>query len=190
MLRRHPELTDSHGPPGGMDFGAQYVPGARGGRLNLLLTAAPWAHDSWADRLPHLLDPMGVRSVVACSAREAEYCIRRWPIHIAVVDLGVPLDAPPASNAANPSASTPAASLEEAGPRVLELLRRLNDPPPTVVIKGPRCNRDNTRHMTAALRCDAFAVVDRTAANLETMLQVLHRCLTKFYSNRWPGAVS
>jgi hypothetical protein len=184
-LRRHPELPD---PPGGTAPGAQ--PGAgTGGRLNLLLTAAPWAHDSWADRLPHLLDPMGIRSVTACSAREAEYAIRRWPIHIAVVDLGVPLDSAP--DASNPHSSPqPASSLEEAGPRVLELLRRLTDPPPTVVIKGPRCSRDNTRHMTAALRCDAFAVVDRTAANLETMLQVLHRCLARFYSNRWPGTVS
>ncbi len=126
---------------------------------------------------------MGVHSLRARTAREAERAIRNNPVHIAIVDLGLPLDA---------AHSTPAGAStnqgEEAGPRVLELLRRLDSPPPTVVVQQSRSSRDASRHMSAALRCDAFAVVDRAAADVELMLKVLQRCLQRFYQGRWPGS--
>ncbi len=152
-------------------------------RLNLLLSWGGWQNESWADRLPALLEPMGVHSLRVRTAREAERAIRSNPVHIAVVDLGLPLDA---------AHSTPAGAAthqgEEAGPRVLELLRRLDSPPPTVVVQQSRSARDASRHMSAALRCDAFAVVDRAAADVELMLKVLQRCLQRFYHGRWPGS--
>jgi len=152
-------------------------------RLNLLLSWGGWQNESWADRLPALLEPMGVHSLRVRTAREAERAIRNNPVHIAVVDLGLPLDA---------AHSTPAGAAthqgEEAGPRVLELLRRLDSPPPTVVVQQSRSSRDASRHMSAALRCDAFAVVDRAAADVELMLKVLQRCLQRFYQGRWPGS--
>jgi len=120
-----------------------------------------------------------VHSLRVRTAREAERAIRTNPVHIAVVDLGLPLDA---------SSTTPAPATEEAGPRVLELLRRLECPPPTVVVQQSRSARDASRHMSAALRCDAFAVVDRAAADVELMLKVLQRCLQRFYHGRWPGS--
>ncbi|MBC7835143.1 MAG: hypothetical protein H7Y88_08580 [Phycisphaerales bacterium] len=153
-----------------------------GGRLNLLLSCASW-RDSWADRIPQLLEPMGVSSLRARSAREAERTIRSVPVHIAIVDLGIPLDQDAGSSPASPPA-------EEAGPRILELLRRLECPPPTVVVKGPRTTRDNTRSLSVALRCDAFAVVDRAAADLELMLEVLRRVLRRHYQDRWPDSPS
>lgn len=153
-------------------------PTDRGRRLNLLLSWGGWQNESWADRLPALLEPMGVHSLRVRTAREAERAIRTNPVHIAVVDLGLPLDA---------SSSTPAPA-EEAGPRVLELLRRLDSPPPTVVVQQARSARDANRHMSAALRCDAFAVVDRAAADVELMLKVLQRCMQRFYHGRWPGS--
>lgn len=154
-------------------------PTDRGRRLNLLLSWGGWQNESWVDRLPALLEPMGVHSLRVRTAREAERAIRTNPVHIAVVDLGLPLDS---------SSSTPAPASEEAGPRVLELLRRLESPPPTVVVQQARSARDANRHMSAALRCDAFAVVDRAAADVELMLKVLQRCMQRFYHGRWPGS--
>ncbi|MBX3357920.1 MAG: hypothetical protein KF745_05785 [Phycisphaeraceae bacterium] len=154
-----------------------------GGRLNLLISCASWRGDSWADRIPTLLEPFGVYSLRARSACEAEQTIRRAPVHIAVVDLGLPLDSSPAAS----DPSSPTYHSHEGGPRILELLRRLDAPPPTVVIKGPRSQRDESRHLSAALQCGAFAVVDRSSATLEQMLDVLRRCLTRFYQDRWPG---
>ncbi|MGD9689910.1 MAG: hypothetical protein AB7K52_09690 [Phycisphaerales bacterium] len=149
---------------------------AGGGRLNLLLTAPAWRPDSWTDRLPSLLDPLGIRSMRAQTARQAEQVIRQTTVHIAVVDLTLPLD------------DSRDREIEEGGTRILELLSRMSAPPPTVVIQAPRGHRDAARCMSAALRCGAFAVVDRSAADIELMLDVMRRMLNRFYSSRWPGA--
>lgn len=155
------------------------LPGGGGGgahnRLNLLLSYAGWDDDPWVERLPRLLDPMGVRSHRATDAREASRVIETTPIHIAVVDLALPLES-----------SAPA---EEAGPRVLELLARLSAPPPILVIKRGRTSRDDHREMAAALRAGAFAVLDRPRQHrdLETLLEMLRRVLCRHYADRWPA---
>jgi hypothetical protein len=91
------------------------------------------------------------------------------------VDLSLPLENAPA----------PA---EEAGPRLLELLARLDQPPPTVIVKRSRSHRDDSRELAAALRAGAFAVIDRPegAHGLEILLEVLRRCLRRHYQGRWP----
>jgi len=150
--------------------------GARpeGGRLNLLLSSAGWQSDPWADRLPRMLEPMGICSRVARSADAAEKVIESEPVHIAVVDLALPLSADP--------------DAEESGVRLLQLLARLATPPPTVVIKRRRTARDDARELAAALRAGAFAVMDRPSAHrdLENLLEVLRRCMTRHYHDRWP----
>lgn len=174
FVRRHHEPAPPPGPFAGDD-----VPGPVGtpaNRLNLLLTAPRWRPDTWADRLPSLLEPMGVSAVRAQSARAAERVIKTFPIHIAIVDLTLPLD----------DDGDPALA-EESGTRILDLLARLASPPPTVVIQAPRGQRDAARCMHTALRCGAFAVVDRTAADLELMLGIMQRCLGRFYKGQWPG---
>jgi len=154
-------------------------------RLNLLLSYGSWRADSWADRLPRLLEPMGIQSMRASSAREAERVIRSATIHIAIVDLGIPLN-DASGPASSPSALGPDPAAEEGGTRILELLSRMPSPPPTVVVQSPRTHRDGARCMHAALRCGAFAVVDRSAAEIEMMLDILRRCVGKFYDNKWP----
>jgi len=101
--------------------------------------------------------------------------IRREPVHIAVVDLGLPLE--PGEGGSS-----------DAGPRVLELLHRLETRPPTVVIKRTRTHRDDRRELAAALRLGAFAVMDRPSdtRDLEIMLGVLMRVLTRHYAGGWP----
>ena len=146
-----------------------------GGRLNLLLSSAGWQPDPWADRLPRMLQPMGIHSRVARSADAAERVIASEPVHIAVVDLALPLSAEP--------------DAEESGVRLLQLIARLKTPPPTVVIKRRRTARDDARELAAALRAGAFAVMDRPSAqrDLENLLEVLRRCMTRHYKDQWPA---
>ncbi len=148
-------------------------------RLNLLLSYAGWQPDPWVNRLPLLLEPLGISSVRAQSGQEAAEVIRTTPIHIAIVDLGLPLG----------HGKSCAESDQEGGPRLLEILSRLAEPPPTVVVKPARTHRDDCRDLSAALRLGAFAVVDRPRGDndLELMLEVLRRCLSRFYKGRWPG---
>lgn len=185
-VRRHPDPplppAGSRPTPGnGPDPAAQAdrdANAAVGGanRLNLLLSTGAWQPDPWVQRLPRILEPIGVRSHIAASARSAQRVIQATPIHIAVVDLALPLDDTP----------TPE---DEAGVQLLELLSRMPVPPPTVVIKRRRSARDDRREIHAALRMGAFAVVDRPNAQteLESLLEVLRRCLARHYAGRWPG---
>lgn len=120
---------------------------------------------------------MGIASHTARCGREASALIKTIPIHLAVVDLAIPLD-------------QQGDGVDDAGIRLLEVLSRLQTTPPTVVIKRGMGDRDDHREMTAALRAGAFAVIDRPreARDLEVMLDVLRRALARFYQGRWPGA--
>jgi len=162
--------TDPRGSSGAEGSG-------EGGRLNLLLSYAGWEPESWVDQLPPLLEPMGVRSLRAGTGTEATRVIRSHKIHIAVVDLGLPLDRGADGEA------------EPGGPRLLELLTRLETRPPTVVVRQSRTHRDDARDLRAALSLGAFAVVDRprSTRDLELMLEVLRRALVRHYRGRWPG---
>jgi hypothetical protein len=154
------------------------------GRLTLLLSTPPWRATPWAEALPAVLAPLGVQAVHTTSVRQAERIIRSIEVHLAVVDLSTPLEDTPEGR---PIPGAPDLShFEEAGTRILELLQRLHQAPPTVVLKSPQQSRDEHRQVQHALRCNAFAVVDRTAADLETMLNVMQRAVCRFYKDRWP----
>jgi len=152
--------------------------------LHLLLSYAGWQPDPWIERLPRLLEPMGVTSHVAATGKQASQLIAQNRIHVAVVDLGLPLDD---SSAESGDGSD---EFNQGGPRLLELLSRLTEPPPVVAVKRSRTHRDDAREITAALRLGAFAIVDRPhdAAGLNLMLEVLRRCLVRHYKGCWPGA--
>ncbi|MFA6046068.1 MAG: hypothetical protein WC718_13880 [Phycisphaerales bacterium] len=129
-----------------------------------------------------MLEPMGVHSLRAQTGAEASRVIKSNPIHIAVVDLGLPLDE-------KSPETEPVPELEEGGPRLLELLSRLSEPPPVVAIKRCRTSRDDRRDMGEALRLGAFAVIDRPrdVNDLNVMLEVLRRVLERHYRGKWPG---
>jgi len=153
--------------------------------LHLLLSYAGWRPDPWIERLPRLLEPMGVQSHVAMNGRQAGQLIAAHRIHVAVVDLGLPLDETGSDSNAESD------EFSQGGPRLLELLARLSEPPPVVAVKRSRTHRDDTREIAAALRLGAFAVVDRPhdQTGLNLMLEVLRRCLARHYKGCWPGAV-
>jgi len=175
MVNARPHHGDHGGPSGNRPSARPDA--ARPGRLNLLLSSAPWERESWADRLPPLLEPIGVRALHARSGSEAKQVLEQQPIHIAVVDLALPL------------AGHTETTFDEGGSKLLQVLARLATPPPTLVIKRARTTQDDRRELAAALRAGAFAVLDRprSTRDLELMLEALRRCLHRHYRNQWPS---
>ncbi|MBM4101742.1 MAG: response regulator transcription factor [Phycisphaerae bacterium] len=142
-------------------------------RLNLLLAYGGWRDDTFADQLPALLAPQGIRCFRSRSAREAQDVILHQRVHIAVVDLSTPADE---SSAAD----------ESFGARILHLLRPLRPAPPVVVVHAPQVsNRDSSRMLAAALREGAFSVLQRPVP-MESMLATLRRVVERHYRGAWP----
>ena len=180
MLR--PDHPDSYPAPAKAD-----QPSNRA-RLNLLLscTRSSWRQDTALDHLPPLLAPLGIQTIQTSSGEEAAEVIQAHRVHIAVIDLSIPLQRPSGVVQGQADASNRITSAE-AGPRVLQLLRRLEAPPPTVVVRPPQpAAREGARSLTQALREGAFAVLDQPV-NLESMLEVLRRILRRHYSDVWPA---
>lgn len=146
--------------------------GSSPARLNVLLTSCGWREDAWVNAVPQLLEPHGVTVLMARCGNEASQLIRTHSVHIAVVDLALPLDESPLGG-------------EPAGTRIIQILRRLEQPPPMVVVRPPQpTRRGNSRSLTDALMEGAFSVVDRPC-HPETMLRVLHRVVERYYPDRW-----
>ncbi|MDP6602205.1 MAG: hypothetical protein QGH76_07905 [Phycisphaerales bacterium] len=155
---------------------AQVEPLEQDGRLNLLLTCSSWRKDTAIRQLPRLLDPMGIRSFMADSGLEATDLIRGNPVHIALVDLSLPLRSGGRRG-------------EPGGERILQLLRRLESPPPTIVLRASQATRrEHARGLARSLHEGAFTVVDRPL-RLETLLDALRRVVRRRYADRWPRAV-
>jgi DNA-binding response OmpR family regulator len=145
-------------------------------RLNLLLSRDERLGSDRAaiDQLLVLVSPLGIRSIVVSTGEEAAEVIGREPIHVAFVDLAMPI--------ARDCDGQPG------GSRVLQLLRRLDQPPPTVVLRPPHgATRDRCRLLGDALREGAFAVIDRPL-RIETMLEVMRRIIRRHYRDHWPAA--
>ena len=169
-------LRDDHPDPLGGDDNRSGNP-----RLNLLLSYGGWREESCVEQLPRLLAPMGIQSIRVESGEEAEQVIRTYRVHIAVVDLAIPLRKIASMEASSTTAST------RGGARMLQLLRRLDEQPPTVVIRPPDPSlRESTRSLGQSLREGAFAVLDRPVA-IEDMLEVMRRILRRHYADVWPS---
>lgn len=145
-----------------------------GGRtnLNLLLSYGGWRDDTFADLLPRLLEPQGIRCLRARNLTESDQVVRQVRVHIAVVDIGLPIGE---------------GAGEPAGSRVLQILRRMDAPPPTVVVRPPQPSvRDQGRSLRDALHEGAFAVLERSCS-LETFLDTLRRVVQRHYAGHWPS---
>lgn len=156
------------------------VKGTGSHRLNLLLTYGGWRERPAVHQLPHLLAPLGIHAMEARCGEEAEALIRRESVHIAVVDLEIP------HRAITRTGAPPMSRIEE-GLRVLQLLKRLDPSPPTIVVRPPQpSTREHARGLSQSLRDGAFAVLDRPL-QLESMLEVLRRILKRHYKDGWPS---
>lgn len=146
-------------------------------RLNLLLAYGGWRDDTFADQLPPLLAPQGIRCFRSRSAREAHDIILHQRVHIAVIDLSTPADEGDLGGAD-----------ESFGARILHLLRPLRPAPPVVVVHAPQpSSRESSRMLSSALREGAFSVLQRPVP-VEAMLRTLHRVVERHYRGAWPQA--
>ncbi len=126
---------------------------------------------------------MGVHTLAGgVRAGKPRIASEHTPVHAAVLDLSLPLDARRGSQ--SPSGS--ACSLNEGGVRLIELMGRLAMRPPLVIVRQPRSMREDQRTLALAMKLGAFAVVNRPV-DLEAMLQILSRLLDRHYRGRWPG---
>ncbi len=131
-----------------------------GHRLNVLLTEAD---QRWADQLPRLLEPQGVRAICVDDMEQALAAIDRERIHAAVVNLDLPMTPTKGQSAGH----------ETGGLKLLRVIRRLEPAPPTVVVRPRRFDaRADNRMLSEALRLQAFSVLD-LPVELEQLLEVL-----------------
>ena len=138
-----------------------------------MLSYGGWERENFAEQLPRLLQPLGIDCLRVGTANEATELLESNPVHIAVVDLRIPFDQ---------------AVGEPAGQRVLQLLRRLDQPPPTIVVRARQATqRSSVRGLSTALREGAFAVMDGPV-KLEPMLEVLRRIIRRHYADHWTAA--
>lgn len=143
-----------------------------GGRLNVLLMEA---EGPWADQLPRLLEPQGVRTIRATSVDEAVEVIEHVSIHAALVDLATPM-------------GEQRSPLETGGLKLLRVIRRLRPTPPAVVVRGRIFDRrTDDRVLSEALKLEAFSVLDQPV-ELEQVLETLRRLLQRHYGGLWPKA--
>jgi CheY-like chemotaxis protein len=147
-----------------------------GPRLNLLLTEQPAeGPEHWARQLPRLLQTQGVRPYVAHTGREAFDLAGRVPMHAALIDLATPLGEDRGAGGDDPG-----------GLWLLELLRRMPDHPPAVVINTRAYSeRQLQRLLNEALRRGAFSVVNRPR-DLEELLAAIQRVVDRRYQGHWP----
>lgn len=146
----------------------------RAQRLNLLLAYSGWREDSFADQLPPLLQPLGIRCIRTRTANEAREAMSRDRVHIAVVDMSIPAD---------DSSIARDASI---GAGVLTLLRRMDPVPPMVLVRPAQPSyREHARGLNDALREGAFSVLERPFP-LESMLETLRRVVQRHYAGFWP----
>jgi len=173
LRSQQPDQPERSAPGGGGS--------ARGhGRLNLLVTYGGWRDAPAVEQLAQLLGPLGIESFNAESGEQAAEIIRTHRIHIAVVDLAIPLQ--------QRETTRKTAAGRPGGGRILQVLRRLDPSPPTVIVRPPQAaTRENVRSLNEALREGAFAVIDRPV-QLETMLEVMRRVVRRHYKDHWPAA--
>ena len=136
----------------------EYVHLHKSTRLNVLLTEdRPRGDGHWSHHLPRLLEPFGVQTHVAHTGRQAIEVAERYPIHAAVVDLSTPIDTPgiPATDPGD-------------GLWLIELLRRLPNKPPFVVVTSPMFDQAQvSRVLHQALKAGALACLIAPQASMK-----------------------
>ncbi|MSR40847.1 MAG: hypothetical protein EXS10_02970 [Phycisphaerales bacterium] len=154
--------------------------------MNLLLSYGGWRDDAFSSQLPPLLSPRGIDCFTARSADEVSEFVRAAVVHIAVIDLMIPMY-PPSSASASEGVSRTVAG----GTRVLQLLRRLAQPPALILVRPPQADpSESARTLREALQEGVFSVVDDPSGphGMERLLRALRSCVDRHYAHHWDAA--
>ena len=148
-------------------------------RFNVLLTEdREHASEHWTQQLARLLSPQGVHTLLVRSGHEAIELAERLPVHAAVLDLGTPRSARQGGSASSDA--------EPGGLWLLELMRRLPNRPPVVLLRQPALSRRQAERILAeALRLGAFSVLEKPVG-IEQVLTVFRRLVDREYKGQWP----
>ncbi len=170
-------------------------------RFNVLLTQdRQHSAGHWTRQLPRLLEPQGVSAYLARSGREAVDMVNDLEIHAALIDLATPQNAPPRNtypeslgsassrqSSGGTSGGKSGGGGEAQGLWVLEVIRRLPNRPPVVVINSRAiAPKQAQRFLNDALRLGAFSVINRPS-DIEDMLAVIRRLIDRQYEGAWPS---
>ena len=150
-------------------------------RFHVLLTerqVVESADDTWIGQFQRLLAPQGVEAHIAHTGEEAIGLAESNAIHAAVIDLSLPV------GEKNPSTVGSA----QGGLVLLQLLKRLPQRPPVVVLRGPAESRRHAeRLLHEALRLGAFSVMDKPV-RVDRLLATFRRLVDRQYRGHWPTA--
>lgn len=155
-------------------------------RLNVLVTEdRPHGGEHWTRQLSQLLEPQGVAAYVVPTGRQALELAGQLEFHAAVIDLGTPIGSLEGLNKADPRLPRTSAHAA-AGVWLLELIRRLPNQPPVVVVNGPAVSdAEVARSLSQALKLGAFSVLHKPI-ELEHLLAVFQRLVDRRYAGAWP----
>ncbi len=151
-------------------------------RLQVLLTDAG---GQWAEKLPRLLEPQGVRAIRARTVDHALALVRMEPVHVAVIDLALPGDMG-GTGGGRPARAPRRGS---GGLKLVRVIQRLDPCPPTLLIRGRAFEPEDNRLLTEALKLEVFSVLDEPV-EFELLLQTLQRLVERYYGGRWPWTSS
>ncbi len=158
-------------------------------RLRVLITRDR-AHggEHWTEQLPRLLEPQGVRSYVASTGREAIDLAGQVVFHAAVIDMGTPVALQGVGGAGGQGSPAGEGSGGiPGGLWILELFRRMPNPPAAIVVQNPAYSqRQLVQVLEKALRLGAFSVLNKPVG-VEQVLDVFRRLLERQYRGGWPG---
>jgi len=129
-------------------------------RFCVLLPQEPGA---WLETVSRLLEPMGVRTVLARSGHDALHLLAGQTFHAAVLDTDMPL---------------------LGGMQVVRLMRESSNRTPAILL-SPRVT---TQLMREALQMSVFSVLGKPV-DVNVLLDSLARVLRRYYESRWPGTV-
>jgi DNA-binding NtrC family response regulator len=130
-------------------------------RLNVLLANE---QEGWPHVVRQLLEPQGVNTICARSGREALELIEGRSIHVAVLDVEMPL---------------------LGGLQVIKLMGDFHHRPPAILLADHLT--DHLLH--EALGMHVFSVLSKPV-DLNVLLDSLARVMRRFYESRWPADAS
>jgi len=148
-------------------------------RLNVLLTEdMPREAEHWTRQLTLMLRPLGIEAYIANSGVEAVSLAKRVTFHAAVIDLHTPRgDAP--GEMGSPTG--------ESGLWLLNLMRRLPNSPPVVVLRRPAVNpAEVNRLLSETLELGVFSVLVKPVG-VQDLLAQFRRLIDRRYHGAWPG---
>jgi DNA-binding NtrC family response regulator len=120
----------------------------------------PTEQDGWNETVSRLLEPQGVKTIVARSGREALGLIESTPLHAVVLDTQMP---------------------QLGGLQVIKLMREKNASLPAILLT----NRLTNHLLREALGMHVFSVLAKPV-DFNLLLDALARILRRYHENRWP----